>query len=77
LEYYQIKYNQLVFILSIPNTIRGAGKIAIYKLADKLEHNYDGIYVGSIPETVNYYRKFIHLQISPSTFILSKKTKKK
>lgn len=39
------KYKQLVFILSIPNTIRGAGKIAIYKIADKLQHNYNGIYV--------------------------------
>jgi hypothetical protein len=66
------KYNQLVFILSIPNTIRGAGKIAIYKLANKLEHNYNGIYVGAIPSAVNYYKKFNHVQISNNTFILSK-----
>jgi hypothetical protein len=50
------KYKQLVFILSIPNTIRGAGKIAIYKIADKLQHNYNGIYVGAIPSAVSYYQ---------------------
>lgn len=66
------KYKQLVFILSIPNTIRGAGKIAIYKIADKLQHNYNGIYVGAIPSAVSYYQKFNHRQISKHTFILSK-----
>jgi len=66
------KYNQLVFILSIPNTRRGAGKVAIYKLADKIEHNYNGIYVGAIPSAVNYYKKFKHVQTSNNTFILSK-----
>jgi hypothetical protein len=71
------KYNQLVFILSIPNTIRGAGKIAIYKIADKLERNYNGIYVGAIPSAVNYYKKFNHRQISNNTFILSKNQTKK
>lgn len=66
------KYKQLVFILSIPNTIRGAGKIAIYKIADKLQHNYNGIYVGAIPSAVSYYQKFNHIQILNHTFILSK-----
>lgn len=66
------KYKQLVFILSIPNTIRSAGKIAIYKIGDKLKHNYNGIYVGSIPSAVSYYKKFNHRQISNNTFILSK-----
>jgi hypothetical protein len=66
------KYKQLVFILSISNTIRGAGKIAIYKIADKLEHNYNGIYVGAIQSAVSYYKKFNHKQISNHTFILSK-----
>jgi hypothetical protein len=67
------KYNQLVFILSIPNTRRGAGKIAIYKIADKLErNNYNGIYVGAIPSAVSYYQKFNHRQISNNIFILSK-----
>lgn len=70
------KYKQLVFILSIPNTIRGAGKIAIYKIADKLKHNYNGIYVGAIPSAVSYYKKFNHKQISNNTFILSKNQKK-
>lgn len=71
------KYKQLVFILSIPNTIRGAGKIAIYKIADKLQHNYNGIYVGAIPSAVSYYQKFNHRQISKDTFILSKNQTKK
>ena len=66
------KYKQLDFILSIPNTIRSAGKIAIYKIGDKLKHNYNGIYVGSLPSTVSYYQKFNHKQISKHTFILSK-----
>ena len=66
------KYKQLFFILSIPNTIRGAGKIAIYKIGDKLKHNYNGIYVGSISSAVSYYKKFNHRQISNNTFILSK-----
>ena len=66
------KYNQLDLILSIPNAIRGAGKIAIYKIADKLEGNYNGIYVGAIPSAVNYYKKFKHRQISNNTFILSR-----
>jgi hypothetical protein len=66
------KYKQLVFILSIPNTIRSAGKIAIYKIGDKLKHNYNGIYVGTIPSAVSYYKKFNHRQISNNTFILSK-----
>jgi hypothetical protein len=71
------KYKQLVFILSIPNTIRSAGKIAIYKIGDKLKHNYNGIYVGSIPSAVSYYKKFNHRQISNNTFILSKNQTKK
>ena len=66
------KYNELVLILSIPNTRRGAGKIAIYKIVDKLERNYNGIYVGAIPSAVSYYQKFNHRQISNNIFILSK-----
>ena len=63
----------LLFILSIPNTIRCAGKIAIYKIADKLERNYN----GEIPSAVSYYKKFKHRQISNKTFILSKNQTKK